>query len=67
MYHKPSLSPPVKICLLTVPTCASVVDHFGIVVCHDFLSVRCSLVVTYWERPNLLALLFVMLIFPCGA
>ena len=41
-------------------------------VCHAFLSVLCSLVVTCWERANLLALLYVMfscifVTFPCGA
>ena len=41
-------------------------------VCHAFLSVHCGLVVTYWERVNLLALLYVMfsyvfVTFPCGA
>ena len=40
-------------------------------VCHAFLSVQCSLVVTCWERANLLAVLCVMLYcvfvtFPCG-
>ena len=29
-------------------------------VCHAFLPVHCSLVVTCWERANLLALLYVM-------
>ena len=38
--------------------------------CYAFLSVHCSLVVTCWERANLLALLYVMfscvfVIFPC--
>ena len=40
-------------------------------VCHAFLSVHCSLVVTCWERANLLALLCVLfycvfVTFPCG-
>ena len=40
-------------------------------VCHAFLSVHCSLGVTYCERANLLALLYVMfycvfITFPCG-
>ena len=38
-------------------------DHFCYItfrVCHAFLSVHCNLVVTCWERANLLALLFVM-------
>ena len=30
-------------------------------VCHTVLSVHCSLVVTCWERADLLALLYVML------
>ena len=33
-------------------------------VCHAFLYVHCSVVVTCWERANLLALLYVM--FSCG-
>ena len=51
---------------------ASFVDHFFMFrVCHAFLSDQCSLVVTCWERANLLALLCVMLYcvfvsFPCG-
>ena len=48
-------------------------DHFLLFmfrVCHAFLSVHCSLVVTCWERANLLALLYVMfycvvVTFPC--
>ena len=40
-------------------------------VCHAFLSVHCSLVVTCWERDSLLALLYVMfscafVTFQCG-
>ena len=40
-------------------------------VCHVFLFVHCSLVVTYWERADLLALLYVMfyyifVTFQCG-
>ena len=40
-------------------------------VCHAFLTVHCSLVVTCWEWTNPLALLYVMfscvfVIFPCG-
>ena len=40
-------------------------------VCHAVLSVHCSLLVTCWERANLLALLYVMfycvfVTFPCG-
>ena len=40
-------------------------------VCHAVLSVHCSLVVTCWERTNLLTLLYVkfscvFVIFPCG-
>ena len=41
-------------------------------VCHAFLSVHCSLVVTCWERANLLVFLCVVfycvfVTFPCGA
>ena len=68
-----TLSPPVKIFLLTVPRrcflCGSFL-FFMFCVCHAFLSVHCSLVVICWERANLLALLYVMsrviVIFPCG-
>ena len=40
-------------------------------VCHTCLSVHCSLVITCWERANLVALLYVMVFlcfchFPCG-
>ena len=37
-------------------------DHFCYLscVCHAFLSVQCSIVVTCWERANLLALLCVI-------
>ena len=40
-------------------------------VCHAFLSVHCSIVVTCWEGSNLLALLYVMFscvfaTFSCG-
>ena len=48
-------------------------DHFCYMfrVCHAFLPVHCSLVVTCWERANLLALLYVMfscvfVTVPCG-
>ena len=58
-----SLSPTVKIFLLTVPRrcflCGSFL-LFLFCVCHAFLSVHCSLVVICWERANLLALLYVM-------
>ena len=54
---------PVKIFLLTVPrrcfVCQSVL-LFMFRVCHAFLSVHCSLVVTCWEWVNLLALLCVI-------
>ena len=36
---------------------------FGICLCHTAMSVSCSLMVTHWERADLLALLCVM--FPC--
>ena len=40
-------------------------------VCHAGMSVHCSLVVTYWERADILVLLYVMfscvfVTFPCG-
>ena len=39
-------------------------------VCHAFLSVHCSLVVTCWERANFLALMCdifcIFVTFPCG-
>ena len=46
-------------------------DIFVFRVCHAFLPVHCSLVVTCWERDNLLVLLCVMfycgfVTFPCG-
>ena len=57
-----SLSHPVEIFLLTVPRrcffCGSSL-LFMFRVCHDFLSVHCSLMVTCWEYANLLALLYV--------
>ena len=73
-YHKTSISPPVKVFLLTVPRqcifCGSFL-LFMFCVCHAFLSVHSSIVVTFWERANLLALLYVMfscvfITFPCG-
>ena len=53
---------------------ASFVDYFLLFmfrVCHAILSVHCSLVVTGWEKADLLALLYVMfncvfVTFPCG-
>ena len=60
--------------LLTVPRryffCRSFL-LFAFRVCHVFLSVRCSLVVSCWERADLLALLCVMfycvyVTFQCG-
>ena len=44
---------------------------FMFCVCHVFLSIHCRLVVTCWERADLLALLYVMfycvfVTFPCG-
>ena len=38
-------------------------DMCFVLVCHTFLSVPCSLVVTCWERADLLALLYVMILF----
>ena len=42
-------------------------DHFCCLfrVCLVFVSVHCSLIFTSWERADLLALLFVMLIVFC--
>ena len=37
--------------------------YFMFCVCHAFLSVQCSLVVTCWDRANFLALLCVELCF----
>ena len=73
LYHKTSLSPPVKMFLLTIPRqcffCGSSL-LFMFCVSNSFLSVHCSLVFTCWERSNLFALLFVMfscvfVTFPC--
>ena len=62
-YCETSLSPPVKIFLLAVPRrcffCRSFL-LFMFRVCHGFLSVHCSLVVTCWVRDSILALLCVM-------
>ena len=47
--------------LLTVPRRSSrSFLLFMFRVCHAFMSVHCSLVVTCWERADLLALLYVM-------
>ena len=72
--HETCLSPPVKIFLLTVPRRCFLCGSFLLFmfrVCHAFLSVHCSLVVAFWERAYLLALLCVMfycvfVIYPCG-
>ena len=69
MYLKPSS----KIFLLTVTRryffCGSFV-LFMYCACHAFASVRCCLVVTCWERADLLALVCdvycVFVTFPCG-
>ena len=49
--------------VLTVPRwcffCGSFL-LFMFLVCYAFLYVHCSVVVTYWERANLLALFYVM-------
>ena len=74
MYHKTSLSPPVKIFLLAVSRRRFHCGSFLLVmfrVYHAFLSVHCSLVVACWERAYPLALSYVMLFcvfvtFPCG-
>ena len=49
--------------LLTIPRRCFVCGFFWLLmfcVCHVFMSIHCSLVVTYWERTGLLALLYVM-------
>ena len=70
-----SLSPPVKVFLLTNSRwcffCGSVLLNLIMFVFVIFLSVRCGLVVTCWERASLLALLYVVFycVFvtsPCG-
>ena len=40
--------------------------YFMSCVCHAFASVHCCLVVTCWERADLLALVCVFITFPCG-
>ena len=53
----------VKLPLLTVPSRCFFCESFLLLmfrVCHAFLSLHCSLVVTCWERANLLALLYVL-------
>ena len=63
LYHKTSLSPPVKIFLLAILRwcffCGSFL-LFMFRVCHAFLSVHCSLMITCWGRANFLVLLYVM-------
>ena len=66
-HRKTGLSPPVKVFLLTVPRrcffCGSfllVMLHVG--VCCAVVSVPCSLVVTCWERIDLLAVVFVVFV-----
>ena len=59
---------PVKIFSLTVPRRCFFCESFLLSmfrVCHAFLSVHCSLVVTSWERANFLALLYVMVSCVC--
>ena len=50
------------IALVASPTLAfvDIVLLFMVRVCHAFLSVQCSLVVTFWERADHLALLCVV-------
>ena len=53
----------VKLPALYVPRRCFFCESFLLLkfrVCHAFLSLHCSLVVTCWERANLLALLYVM-------
>ena len=64
----------VKVFLLTVPRRCFFCGSFLLLVfgvCRVFLSIHCSLVVTCWERAELLDLLYVMfycvfVTFPCG-
>ena len=68
------LSSPVRIFLLTLPRRCFFCRSFLLFmsrVCHAFLSVHCSLVVTCSDMANLLAVLCVMfycvvVTFPCG-
>ena len=57
-----ALCPPVKVFLLTVPRWSFLwtILLFIFRVCLVFLSVHCNLVVTCWERTDLLALLYAM-------
>ena len=61
MYRETSLSPLV-IFLLTVRKVVFLLWIFFsyVCLCHIVLSVSCSLLVTCWERADLLALLYVM-------
>ena len=61
-----SLSPPVKVFILTVSMRCFFCGSFLLLVfhvCRVFLSLQCSLVITCWERAGLLALLCVMVSF----
>ena len=69
--HSSNMYSSSKIFLLTVPRrcffCRSFV-LFMSCVCHAFASVHCCLVVTCWERADLLFVMFyyVCVTFPCG-
>ena len=58
-YHETSQSPPV-IFLLTVPSWCFFVDLFSYLLLSSVMSVPCSLVVTCWEKADLLTLMYVM-------
>ena len=68
------LSPPVIYFYWRFQGVTSFVDHLCylcLVFCHAFASVHCCLVITCWERADLLALVcdfcvFVFVTFPCG-
>ena len=73
-YHKASLSPQVEIYFTDRSKMVLLLWILFVIYgscCHAFLSVHCRLVVTCWERINLLVLFFVMfscvfVTFPCG-
>ena len=61
VWHRETcLSLPVIFLLIVPRQCFFYVSVFCVCLCHTVLSVCCSLVVTCWERPEFLALLFVM-------
>ena len=66
---KPVIKPSSKTFLLTVPRrhffCRSIVLFMSCVF-HAFVYVHCCLVVTCWERADLLALVCIFVTFPYG-